>query len=147
MWTLALSLTGSQLIAIVLHTVSAHGCMIAARSNVSQANKDERALLYESICGPIVTLHGCKTGSKVIWLLYVFDSLETQTSPDDMTSDRMVRNCCPNAASSCRFNQAARLLRVAFTRRFEQLEMRAWAAYDMRAAVEGLSPQGVQERI
>ncbi|EMD32614.1 hypothetical protein CERSUDRAFT_108727 [Gelatoporia subvermispora B] len=49
---LALSVTGSQLIASVLPT----------------ADKDERALLYDSIRGHIVTLRGCKTGSKVIWL-------------------------------------------------------------------------------
>ncbi|KAH9854293.1 ARM repeat-containing protein [Lenzites betulinus] len=52
---LALSATGSQLIASVLPI----------------ADKDQRALLYESIRGHIVTLRGCKTGSKVIWLLYV----------------------------------------------------------------------------
>lgn len=28
-------------------------------------------MLYECIRGHIVTLRGCKTGSKVIWLLYV----------------------------------------------------------------------------
>ncbi|KAK1230462.1 meiotic PUF protein 1 [Marasmius sp. AFHP31] len=50
---LALSVTGSQLIASVLPT----------------ADKDQRALLYECIRGHIVTLRGCKTGSKVIWLL------------------------------------------------------------------------------
>ncbi|RPD82853.1 ARM repeat-containing protein [Lentinus tigrinus ALCF2SS1-7] len=50
---LALSVTGSQLIASVL----------------PNADKDQRALLYESIRGHIVTLRGCKTGSKVIWLL------------------------------------------------------------------------------
>ncbi|TFK56905.1 ARM repeat-containing protein [Heliocybe sulcata] len=50
---LALSATGSQLIASVL----------------PHADKDERALLYEAIRGHIVTLRGCKTGSKVIWLL------------------------------------------------------------------------------
>ncbi|OJT09567.1 Meiotic coiled-coil protein 2 [Trametes pubescens] len=50
---LALSPTGSQLIASVL----------------PNADKDQRALLYESIRGHIVTLRGCKTGSKVIWLL------------------------------------------------------------------------------
>ncbi|KAF7341853.1 ARM repeat-containing protein [Mycena sanguinolenta] len=49
---LALSLTGSQLIASVLPTV----------------DKDQRALLYDCIRGHIVTLRGCKTGSKVIWL-------------------------------------------------------------------------------
>ncbi|KAI0652582.1 ARM repeat-containing protein [Trametes meyenii] len=49
---LALSPTGSQLIASVL----------------PNADKDQRALLYESIRGHIVTLRGCKTGSKVIWL-------------------------------------------------------------------------------
>ncbi|THH27238.1 hypothetical protein EUX98_g6951 [Antrodiella citrinella] len=49
---LALSATGSQLIAAVL----------------PNADKDQRALLYESIRGHIVTLRGCKTGSKVIWL-------------------------------------------------------------------------------
>lgn len=37
----------------------------------SQADKDQRALLYDCIRGHIVTLRGCKTGSKVIWLLYV----------------------------------------------------------------------------
>ncbi|KAI0347912.1 ARM repeat-containing protein [Trametopsis cervina] len=49
---LALSPTGSQLIASVL----------------PNADKDQRSLLYESIRGHIVTLRGCKTGSKVIWL-------------------------------------------------------------------------------
>ncbi|KAI6031156.1 hypothetical protein PISMIDRAFT_443300 [Pisolithus microcarpus 441] len=49
---LALSVTGSQLIASVL----------------PQADKDQRALLYDCIKGHIVTLRGCKTGSKVIWL-------------------------------------------------------------------------------
>ncbi|KAN0134330.1 Armadillo-type fold [Lactarius tabidus] len=49
---LALSATGSQLIASVLPNV----------------DKDQRTLLYESIRGHIVTLRGCKTGSKVIWL-------------------------------------------------------------------------------
>ncbi|KAI0053414.1 ARM repeat-containing protein [Auriscalpium vulgare] len=50
---LALSVTGSQLIAAVLPNV----------------DKDQRTVLYESIRGHIVTLRGCKTGSKVIWLL------------------------------------------------------------------------------
>jgi pumilio RNA-binding family len=36
-----------------------------------QADKDQRALLYECIRSHIVTLRGCKTGSKVIWLLCV----------------------------------------------------------------------------
>ncbi|KAF7304107.1 ARM repeat-containing protein [Mycena indigotica] len=49
---LALSLTGSQLIASVL----------------PNADKDQRAALYDCIRGHIVTLRGCKTGSKVIWL-------------------------------------------------------------------------------
>ncbi|KAK7460854.1 meiotic PUF protein 1 [Stygiomarasmius scandens] len=49
---LALSVTGSQLIASVLPT----------------ADKDQRSLLYDCIRGHIVTLRGCKTGSKVIWL-------------------------------------------------------------------------------
>jgi pumilio RNA-binding family len=52
---LALSATGSQLIAVVLPSL----------------NKEQRSLLYDSIRGHIVTLRGCKTGSKVIWLLYV----------------------------------------------------------------------------
>ena len=39
-----------------------------------QADKDQRALLYDCIRGHIVTLRGCKTGSKVIWLLYVAHS-------------------------------------------------------------------------
>ncbi|EIW87416.1 ARM repeat-containing protein [Coniophora puteana RWD-64-598 SS2] len=50
---LALSVTGSQLIA----------------STLPQADKDQRTVLYECIRGHIVTLRGCKTGSKVIWLL------------------------------------------------------------------------------
>ncbi|KAH7924798.1 ARM repeat-containing protein [Leucogyrophana mollusca] len=49
---LALSVTGSQLIA----------------STLPQADKDQRSLLYDCIRGHIVTLRGCKTGSKVIWL-------------------------------------------------------------------------------
>ncbi|KAL0952147.1 hypothetical protein HGRIS_008764 [Hohenbuehelia grisea] len=49
---LALSVTGSQLIASVLPS----------------ADKDQRANLYDCIRGHIVTLRGCKTGSKVIWL-------------------------------------------------------------------------------
>ncbi|KAG7439377.1 ARM repeat-containing protein [Guyanagaster necrorhizus] len=49
---LALSVTGSQLIASVL----------------PMADKDQRALLYDCIRSHIVTLRGCKTGSKVIWL-------------------------------------------------------------------------------
>ncbi|EIN14314.1 ARM repeat-containing protein [Punctularia strigosozonata HHB-11173 SS5] len=49
---LALSVTGSQLIANVLPNV----------------DKEQRNILYESIRGHIVTLRGCKTGSKVIWL-------------------------------------------------------------------------------
>ncbi|TFL03238.1 armadillo-type protein [Pterulicium gracile] len=49
---LALSPTGSQLIASVLPA----------------ADKDQRALLYDCIRSHIVTLRGCKTGSKVIWL-------------------------------------------------------------------------------
>lgn len=50
---LALSVNGSQLIATVL----------------TSADKDQRAQLYDCIRGHIVTLRGCKTGSKVIWLL------------------------------------------------------------------------------
>ncbi|KAJ3739338.1 armadillo-type protein [Lentinula detonsa] len=50
---LALSVTGSQLIASVLPS----------------ADREQRALLYDCIRGHIVTLRGCKTGSKVIWLL------------------------------------------------------------------------------
>ncbi|VDB84186.1 unnamed protein product [Peniophora sp. CBMAI 1063] len=49
---LALSVTGSQLIAAVLPGI----------------DKDQRTLLYDAIRGHIVTLRGCKTGSKVIWL-------------------------------------------------------------------------------
>jgi pumilio RNA-binding family len=52
---LALSPTGSQLIAVVLPSL----------------NKEQRTLLYDSIRSHIVTLRGCKTGSKVIWLLCV----------------------------------------------------------------------------
>ncbi|KAL5535291.1 MPF1 [Sanghuangporus sanghuang] len=52
---LALSTTGSQLIASILPNI----------------DKNHRAMLYDAIRGHIVTLRGCKTGSKVIWLLYV----------------------------------------------------------------------------
>ncbi|KAI0756443.1 ARM repeat-containing protein [Daedaleopsis nitida] len=65
---LALSVTGSQLIASVL----------------PNADKDQRALLYESIRGHIVTLRGCKTGSKVIWL---FDRMVNVTA--------ILVRCCP----------------------------------------------------
>ncbi|KAF8346084.1 armadillo-type protein [Amanita rubescens] len=57
---LALSVTGSQLIASVLPT----------------ADKEQRALLYECIRGHIVTLRGCKTGSKVIWLFALTMAIE-----------------------------------------------------------------------
>lgn len=40
-----------------------------------KADKDQRALLYDCIRGHIVTLRGCKTGSKVIWLLWVHRSI------------------------------------------------------------------------
>ncbi|KAM6498886.1 Armadillo-type fold [Amanita muscaria] len=62
---LALSVTGSQLIASVLPT----------------ADKEQRALLYECIRSHIVTLRGCKTGSKVIWLLCVLP-FSTLRKPD-----------------------------------------------------------------
>lgn len=72
---LALSVAGSQLIATVLPNVRGymywrHDEVFDSRACL-QADKDQRALLYESIRGHIVTLRGCKTGSKVIWLLYV----------------------------------------------------------------------------
>jgi hypothetical protein len=35
------------------------------------AQDDQRAALYDCIRVHIVTLRGCKTGSKAIWLLYV----------------------------------------------------------------------------
>ncbi|KLO20091.1 ARM repeat-containing protein [Schizopora paradoxa] len=49
---LALSTTGSQLIATVLPNI----------------DKEQRTALYDAIRGHIVTLRGCKTGSKIIWL-------------------------------------------------------------------------------
>ncbi|KAF7354483.1 ARM repeat-containing protein [Mycena venus] len=49
---LALSLTGSQLITSILPS----------------ADNIQRAALYDCIRGHIVTLRGCKTGSKIIWL-------------------------------------------------------------------------------
>ncbi|KAJ7186377.1 armadillo-type protein, partial [Mycena filopes] len=67
---LALSLTGSQLIASVLPT----------------ADKDQRALLYDCIRGHIVTLRGCKTGSKVIWLLCVSHSHYSLVRPHASSS-------------------------------------------------------------
>lgn len=69
---LALSVTGSQLIAAVLPNVCLSPlCVlpIVNRRVSSQVDKDQRSLLYDSIRGHIVTLRGCKTGSKVIWLL------------------------------------------------------------------------------
>ena len=50
-------------------------------------------MLYDCIRGHIVTLRGCKTGSKVIWLLYV--SAHSYTTSSLLTysrSDRMVRH-------------------------------------------------------
>lgn len=68
---LALSVTGSQLIASVLPNVCVFylSCRAGADPCMLQADKDQRSLLYDSIRGHIVTLRGCKTGSKVIWLL------------------------------------------------------------------------------
>ena len=69
---LALSVAGSQLIATVLPNVRWYALSRQRASDSHsrlQADKDQRALLYESIRGHIVTLRGCKTGSKVIWLL------------------------------------------------------------------------------
>ncbi|KII93039.1 hypothetical protein PLICRDRAFT_49137 [Plicaturopsis crispa FD-325 SS-3] len=66
---LALSVTGSQLIASVLPS----------------ADKDQRALLYDCIRGHIVTLRGCKTGSKVIWL---FDRMVRPSDPVDSRARR-----------------------------------------------------------
>jgi len=69
---LALSTTGSQLIASVLPNVSVpHHLSRLASTKILQADKNQRAQLYECIRSHIVTLRGCKTGSKVIWLLYV----------------------------------------------------------------------------
>lgn len=59
---LALSATGSQLIATVLPNI----------------DKDQRTALYDAIRGHIVTLRGCKTGSKVIWL---FDRMRVSYGP------------------------------------------------------------------
>jgi hypothetical protein len=42
---------------------------------ILQADKDQRAQLYDCIRSHVVTLRGCKTGSKVIWLLYVSSEL------------------------------------------------------------------------
>lgn len=69
---LALSVAGSQLIASVLPSVRIFSFLIVCVTLthcVLQADKDQRALLYDCIRGHIVTLRGCKTGSKVIWLL------------------------------------------------------------------------------
>ncbi|KAG8838695.1 hypothetical protein FRB91_002426 [Serendipita sp. 411] len=57
---LALSANGSQVIQAVL----------------PEANKDQRARLYDAIKGHTVTLRGCKTGSRVIWL---FDRMVNHT--------------------------------------------------------------------
>ena len=72
---LALSLNGSQLIASVLPNVSifCSGLLLwCSDVLILQADKNQRAQLYDCIRSHIVTLRGCKTGSKVIWLLYVF---------------------------------------------------------------------------
>jgi hypothetical protein len=55
---LALSFTGSQLIAFVLPTVRL-------------ISLDLHNLILRFLRECVVTLRGCKTGSKVIWLLYV----------------------------------------------------------------------------
>ena len=68
---LALTVTGSQLIASVLPNVRKSFLILVdlVSLQLPQVDKDQRTLLYESIRGHIVTLRGCKTGSKVIWLL------------------------------------------------------------------------------
>lgn len=48
-------------------------------------------MLYECIRGHIVTLRGCKTGSKVIWLLYVLFFQCLYRGLTFSHSDRMVR--------------------------------------------------------
>jgi pumilio RNA-binding family len=67
---LALSVTGSQLIASTLPQVCCVAVSAYCQPHVClQADKDQRTTLYDCIRGHIVTLRGCKTGSKVIWLL------------------------------------------------------------------------------
>ena len=64
---LALSVNGSQLIQHVLPMVSfaeEGECQLTG----PQANKEQRTLLYNSIKGHVVTLRGCRVGSRVIWL-------------------------------------------------------------------------------
>jgi hypothetical protein len=69
-----LSFTGSQLIVSVLPTVhllspDLHNLHLMIPL---QADKGQRVALYDCICGHIVTLCGCESGLKVIWLLYVY---------------------------------------------------------------------------
>ena len=85
---LALSATGSQLINSILPNVSPNFINQSVHCSFlfSKIDKDQRALLYEAvglfltvenlrlypvsqIRSHVVTLRGCKTGSKVIWLL------------------------------------------------------------------------------
>ena len=64
---LALSVNGSQLIQHILPMVS-FGEERKCQLTRSQANKEQRTLLYNSIKGHVVTLRGCRVGSRVIWL-------------------------------------------------------------------------------
>ncbi|KAJ7889405.1 hypothetical protein B0H13DRAFT_2341527 [Mycena leptocephala] len=70
---LALSVTRSQLIVSVLLT----------------ADKNQRAALYDCIRVHTVTLRGCKTGSKVIWLLYIHPMFLLYPLSCVVSSDRM----------------------------------------------------------
>jgi hypothetical protein len=91
-------LTTSELIASVLLTVrllsldfhNVH-LMIPA-----QAKKDRCAALYGCIHAHIVALCACKTGSKVIWLLYVRSSLTHSRA----FSSSPATGCTPTAGTN-----------------------------------------------
>ncbi|KAK7028650.1 hypothetical protein R3P38DRAFT_3354402 [Favolaschia claudopus] len=99
---LALSLTGSQLIASVLPT----------------ADKDQRALLYDCIRGHIVTLRGCKTGSKVIWLFWhrISASYERNDQNNLPHSTRKTENLIAGPyLAQHNAGDSSQLTRIAFT--------------------------------
>jgi hypothetical protein len=61
----------------------------------AQAKKDRCAALYDCIRAHIVALRACKTGSKVIWLLYVhpIQLILYSLSSVGFSSDRMRAYC------------------------------------------------------
>lgn len=99
---LFLSLEVSWLLAF--YPVYVRFCYTSVMSPMSffQADREQRALLYDCIRGHIVTLRGCKTGSKVIWLLWVFILIGSHVANDPYAfSDRMVSSFAPRVLNVC----------------------------------------------